>query len=151
YVKGNVPLFVRISHHQKFNLFSWNELLKDDGHIVIGVNGGSHAMEINIQNGVKIRYNGDVSKNASRLDFGNGTNFPWRIYTNDSNVIGTINYSQKPDCFFGGDPVYLGVPLLSNHKEYKKCNAAPWMRKEWNEPPIPPQKSKKNRAITIEN
>ncbi|MES2140251.1 MAG: hypothetical protein V4511_11140 [Bacteroidota bacterium] len=151
YVKGNVPLFVRLSHHQKFNLFAWDELLKDDGHIIIGVNGGSHAMEINIQDGVKIRYNGDISKKNGRLDFGDGTNSPWRIYTNDANVIAAVNYTQKPDCFFGGDPVYHGIPMLSSHKEYKKCNPAPWMRKEWNESPIPHQKSKMNMAITIGN
>ncbi|MES2396942.1 MAG: hypothetical protein V4549_13100 [Bacteroidota bacterium] len=151
YVKGNVPLYVRLSHHQKFNLFSWDELAKDEGHIIIGVNGGSHAMEIGIRNGVKIRYNGDISKKNGRLDFGDGTNSPWRVYTNDVNVTGVINYTQKPDCFFGGDPVYSGVPMLSSHKEYKKCNNAPWLRKEWNEPPIPRQKSKMNMAITIGN
>ena len=151
YVKGNVPLYVRLSHHKKFNLFSWDELLKDDEHIIIAVNGGSHAMGEGRQDGVEIRYNGDISKENGRLDFGDGTNSPWRIYTNDTNVIGAINYVQKPDCFFGGDPVYSGIPKLSCNKEYKKCSPAPWLRKEWNAPPIPRQKSKMNMAITIGN
>lgn len=151
YVKGGMPLYIRISHHNKFNLFSWDELLKDNEHIIIGVNGGSHAMGVEGQNGVEIRYNGDISKKTGRLDVGDGAKSPWRIYTNDTNVIGAINYTQKPDCFFGGDPVYSGVPMLSCHKEYKKCNKAPWLRKEWNEPPIPRQKSKINMAITIGN
>lgn len=142
YEKDSIPIFVRISHHKKFNLFPWSRLPKDNGHIIIGVNGGSHAMGAHNQNGVKIRYNGDVSKNSGRLDFGDWKNFPWRIYTNDAKVTGAINYIQKPDCFFNGDPVYLYVPMLSSNKEYKNCSKAPWMRKEWDEPPLPKALSK---------
>lgn len=137
YVKEGVPLYANISHHHKFYLFSWSELQKDNDHIIIGVGGGSHAMIKNSKNGVKIRYNGEVSKNSGRLDFGDGKTWPWRIYSNDTNVTGAINYTQKPDCFFNGDPVYLYFPMLSNSKEYCKCSLAPWMRKEWNEPPNP--------------
>ncbi len=137
YVKAGIPLYVRISHHKKFNLFSWDGLAKDKWHIIIGVYGGSHAMGANNQNGVQIRFNGDISKNASRLDIGDRTNSPWRIYTNDVNVDGAINYIQTPDCFFNGDTVYYNIPLLSGNKEYKNCNKAPWLRDEWDNPPSP--------------
>ncbi len=135
YVKNGFPIYARLSHHHKFNLFPWAELQKDDGHIIIGVNGGSHAMGNNKKYGVKIRYNGEISKNSGRLDVGDGAVFPWRIYSNDLNVTGTIKYIQKPDCFFNGDPVYHNVPMLSSSKEYEHCSKAPWMRIEWDAPP----------------
>ena len=137
YVKDGVPLFARISHHHKFYLFSWSELPKNNDHIIIGVGGGSHAMEKNSGKGVTIGYNGEITKNKGRLDFGDGKTFRWRIYSNDVNVAGAINYIQKPDCFFNGDPVYSNFPKLSSHKEYGNCSKAPWMRKEWDHPPMP--------------
>jgi len=142
YVKNGIPDYVYISHHNKFNLFSWAELPKEEGHIIIGVNGGSHAMGKRNKDGVKISYQGSISKNSGRLDVGDGDTFPWRIYTNDTNVIGEINYVQKPDCFFEGDPVYLNIPMLSSNKEYKHCNKAPWMRIEWDKPPVPDDKTR---------
>jgi hypothetical protein len=87
--------------------------------------------------GVKIRFNGEVSKNAGRLDFGDDKNFPWRIYTTDANVIGAIKYIQNPGCFFNGDPVYPHIPGLSSKMEYGGCSKAPWIRSEWNNPPCP--------------
>jgi hypothetical protein len=137
YVKVGVPQIVRISHHEKFKLYTWNELSKDEGHIIIGVNGGSHAMGKDNQKGVQIRYNGDIAKKAGRLDSGDGKNLPWIIYTNDGNINGGMDYVQKPDCFFNGDPVYKSVPFLSCKKEYKNCSKAPWLRKEWDKPPSP--------------
>ena len=135
YVKSDVPIYVRLSHHHNFKIYSWEELSKDDGHISIGVNGGSHAMSKKNLKGVKIQYNGMVSKNLGRLDFGAGTTLPWRIYTNDANVIGAINYIQSPDYFFGGDPVYPHIPMLSGNGEYNDANKAPWIRREWDNPP----------------
>ena len=142
YVKESIPMYVYISNHNNFNLFSWGEITKDNDHIIIGVDGGSHAMGINYQRGVEIRYNGDVLKNAGRLNFGDGGNFPWRIYSNDINLSKAINYIQKPDCFFHGDPVYWNIPMLSKSKDYGKCSNAPWIRKEWDNPPCPISESK---------
>lgn len=138
YVQDSIPIYAMISNHNNFNLFSWADLPKDDGHIIIGVDGGSHAMGNNNQNGVKIRYNGEVSENSGKLDFGNGQIFPWRIYTNDSNVIQAINYIQSPDEFFHGDPVYPDIPQLSSSDEYGSPSAAPWNRSEWDDPPSVP-------------
>ena len=151
YVKDGKPLFVRMSNHKKFKLFYWDQLQKDDGHIIIGVHGGSHAMDVNRQDGVQIRHNGDIAKRSGRLDVGDGKNFPWRIVTNDVDVMGAINYIQKPDCFYNGDPVYFNFPPLFKNKENKNCSNAPWIRTEWNDPSIPSPRSKMNIAITIGN
>jgi len=137
YVKDDIPLFAGISHHHKFNLFSWAELRKDNDHIIIGVGGGSHAMGKYNEKGVTIRYNGDIKKNSGRLDSGDGKTFAWRIYSNDTHITGAINFIQKPDCFFNGDPVYSNFPMLSNKVEYGKCSKAPWKRIEWDNPPMP--------------
>ena len=137
YVKNGVPMYARLSHHRSFKLFSWTELPKDDSHIIIGVNGGSHAMGKRNGKGVKIKFNGEVSKNSGRLDFGDGITFPWRIYTNDANVIGAINYIQSPNYFFGGDPIYPYIPMLSKSGEHTDASKAPWIRSEWNNPPCP--------------
>lgn len=136
YVKNDIPVFVRISHHKKFDVFRWDELFKDGDHIIIGVKGGSHAMNDKQQKGVQIRYNGDVSKRLGKLNSGEGANFQWQIYSND-NILNAINYIQKPDCFFNGDPIYRSIPWVSINKEYKKCSNAPWLRTEWNSPPKP--------------
>lgn len=137
YEKNNIPVYVRISSHNKFNLFSWAELLKDDEHAIIGVKGGSHAMHNKDKKGVQIRYNGEISKRAGRLDTGDKKTFPWKVYSNDSDVKNAIPYMQQPDCFFHGDPVYTTVPILSSSKEYGKCSKAPWNREEWDHPPKP--------------
>lgn len=151
YVKNNIPLFVGMSSHKKIYFYTWAELPKDDGHIILGVNGGSHAMQNKIQNGVEIRYNGNIHKKSGTLLTGDGKTFPWRIYTNDANVIAAVNYIQKPDCFFGGDPFYYAIPWLSSKNEYKNCNPAPWLRKEWNDPPSPDAKATINLSISIGN
>lgn len=136
YMKNEIPMYVRLSHHHNFKLFFWSEFSKDEGHIIIGVNGGSHAMNKKNKKGVKIRYNGHISKNSGRLDFGSNSKLTWRVYTNDKNVIGAINYIQSPDCFFNGDPVYPNIPGLSSKKEYEHCSKAPWIRREWDNPPV---------------
>ncbi len=137
YVKENAPVYVRISSHNKFNLFYWAELLKDDKHIIIGVKGGSHAMHNKDKKGVQIRYNGEISKRKGRLDTGDKKISPWKIYSNDAGVKDVIPYLQQPDCFFHGDPVYMTVPVLSSSKECEKCSKAPWKREEWEHPPKP--------------
>ena len=134
YVKRGVPEFVKLGWHHSFNLYKWKELRKDEGHIIIGVGGGSHALSKKNKKGVQIRYNGEVSKNKGRLDVGDHSVLPWRIYTNDTDVNGTIRYIQSPDCFFNGDPVYPNCGKLSCKKEYEKCSKAPWMRREWDDP-----------------
>ncbi len=135
YIKDNSPVYVWISSHNKFNLFKWSELLKDEEHIVIGVKGGSHAMHGKDKKGVQIRYSGEISKRKGRLDIGDGKKLPWKIYCNDANVKGAISYLQSPNCFFNGDPVYRSFSILSNGNEMDKCSPAPWKRTEWDNPP----------------
>jgi hypothetical protein len=137
YEKGGTPLYARISSHSKFYLYTWSELEKDEGHVVIGVKGGSHAMDNKNKKGVQIRYNGEVLKRKGRLDAGDKKKFPWKIYSNDKNVTGVIPYLLHPDCFYNGDPIYIAFPVLSNSKEYEKCSHAPWKREEWDTPPSP--------------
>ncbi len=139
YVKDTTPYYVFLGHHTKFNSLTWNELPKDNNHAIIGVNGGSHAMENKNQPGVEIRYNGAVSKREGKLDTGNGKTLPWRIFSNDSNMTGAISYIQQPDCFFNGDPLYGNIIELSSSKEFNKCSKAPWLRLEWDNPPKPIQ------------
>jgi hypothetical protein len=137
YVKDTTPCYVFLGHHKKFNSYNWNELPKDNDHAILGVNGGSHAMENKNQIGVEIRYNDAVSKHAGRLAVGDGKNLSWRIFSNDSNVIEAIPYVQQPDCFFNGDPLYGNIIELSSSKELDKCSKAPWLRLEWDNPPKP--------------
>ncbi|MES2591371.1 MAG: hypothetical protein V4608_05770 [Bacteroidota bacterium] len=137
YVKNGTPAYVRISHHKRFDIYRWDELFKDADHIIVGVKGGSHAMNNKQQKGVQIRYNGDVSKRLGKLCAGEGKNFQWQIFSNDPNVMKAVNYIQKPDCFYNGDPVYPSIPGVSISKEYKECSPAPWLRSEWNNPPKP--------------
>lgn len=140
YVKDSIPVYVWISSHSKFNMFKWSDLMKDQGHIIIGVYGGSHAMGNKDKRGVEIGFNGQITKRAGRLDVGDGKRLPWKIYSNDSNVNKTIPFVQTTECFYSGDPVYNSFPVLSSGKEMTNCNPAPWKRKEWEHPPLPEKK-----------
>ena len=133
YVKDTMPIYIMISSHDNFNLFSWCEISKDDGHPVIKVDGGSHAMGKGSQDGVVIRYNGEISKNNGQLDVGDSAAIPWIIYSNDFNVFNAISYIQSPDTFFYGDPEYS-----SNSNEWGDPRDAPWKRVEWDNPPTVP-------------
>ncbi|MBN4051383.1 T9SS type A sorting domain-containing protein [bacterium AH-315-M05] len=133
YVQDTSPVYIRISNHSDFFTFSWCEIPKDDGHPYIGVDGGSHAMKMSNEDGVKIRYNGEISKNNGRLDFGDSLTIPWIIYSNDSNVLNSVTYIQYPDTFYYGDPVYF-----TNSDEWGDPRDAPWKRDVWDTlPPVP--------------
>ncbi|MDA9564287.1 hypothetical protein N9R81_06420 [Flavobacteriales bacterium] len=132
YVVDSVPEYIKISHHDEFTTYSWDELTLDDGHPSIGVDGGSHAMGISAQDGVKIRYSGAVSANNGNLIAGDGQTFTWQILTNDNNVIGGIPYTAQPHLFYYGDPFYS-----TNSTEFGDDRQAPWMRTEWSNPPTP--------------
>ena len=131
YVKDTTPVYIYISWHTDFNLYSWCEISKDDGHPIINVNGGSHAMEPGTQDGVVIRYNGEITKNNGRLDYGDLLTIPWLCYSNDFDVLNGISYIQSPDTFYYGDPEYL-----TNSNEWGDARDAPWKRDEWDNPPV---------------
>lgn len=137
YVKDETPVCVRISCHNRFKQYLWTKLILDNGHPIIGVSGGSHAMNNKGRKGVQIRYNGEINKRKGILESGDGKTCLWEIYSDDMNVKSTIPYSQQPDCFFNGDAIYRNFPLLSKNGERSSCSKAPWKRDEWNNPPLP--------------
>ena len=132
YVLNNSPKYIKISSHNSFQTVSWSSILKENGHPKLGVDGGSHAMKTNSEDGVKIRYTGQISRNNGTLLNGNNKTFPWKIYSNDNNVSGATSYRQFPNIFYYGDPEYS-----TNSNEYGSPNDAPWIRTEWNNPPMP--------------
>lgn len=137
YELENKPVYVALSHHKKIHFYKWEELLKDENHIIIGVKGGSHALTIQNKKGVEIRFDGTISKNKGYLEQGDKETLPWRIYSNDEHLKGVLYFAQQPDCFYNGDPVYKNIPKLSCKKELENCSKAPWLREEWNKPPLP--------------
>lgn len=131
YLKNGEPTHLLISNHNNYKMKSWSDVPKDDGHPLIGVDGGSHAMKWKLEDGVQIRYSGEISKNNGRLDEGDNSIQPWVIYSNDS-LKGTIPFLNKPDIFYYGDPEYK-----LNSNENGDPRDAPWKRNEWNNPPLP--------------
>lgn len=88
-------------------------------------------MKWKTEDGVQIRYNGEISKNNGRLDEGDGSTQQWVIYSNDT-LQSVIPYISKPDIFYYGDPAYT---LYSD--EFDDPRDAPWQRAEWDTPPLP--------------
>ncbi|MBU0763247.1 MAG: T9SS type A sorting domain-containing protein [Bacteroidetes bacterium] len=133
YVQDTVPVYLKLSNHISFNTYSWCEITKDNNHPYIGIDGGSHAIKTSDEDGVRIRYNGEITKNNGDLIFGDSLTIPWIIYSNDPGVINSVPYVQSPDTFLYGDPEYF-----TNSDEYGSPNPAPWMREEWDDPPSVP-------------
>ena len=133
YVQDTTPFYVCISSHISFTGYSWCEILHDNNHSLIGVDGGSHGMKTGSEDGVKIRYNGEISENNGTLIYGDSLTIPWIIYSNAPNVLGAVPYIQSPDTFYYGDPYYI-----TNSNEYGDPNPAPWIRTEWDNPPSVP-------------
>jgi hypothetical protein len=132
YVKNNVPQFIRLSHHNSFTTYRWNDFPKEDSTPVIGVHRGSHAMHNFSEDGVKIRFDGKITANKGKLLHGNNEIIPWIIYSNDKNVVGEISFSEMTETFYYGDPSYA-----FNGNESGDGNKAPWKRSEWENPPMP--------------
>jgi len=133
YVQDTTPFYVCISSHISFTGYSWCEILHDNNHSLIGVDGGSHGMKTGSEDGVKIRYNGEISENNGTLIYGDSLTIPWIIYSNAPNVLGAVPYIQSPDTFYYGDPYYI-----TNSNEYGDPNLSPWIRTEWDNPPSVP-------------
>jgi hypothetical protein len=133
YAQDTTPFYVYISSHISFTGYSWCEISHDDSHPLIGVDGGSHGMKTGSEDGVKIRYNGDISANNGTLIYGDGFILPWNIFSNDSGLVNVTTFLQSPDTFYYGDPYYL-----TNSNEYGDPNPAPWVRPEWDTPPSAP-------------
>ncbi|KFN01297.1 hypothetical protein D0U04_29085 [Bacillus clarus] len=129
YLKNGKPMYVLLSTHNNYSIKPWPDIPKDQNHPLIGVDGGSHAMKWAAEDGVQIRFNGEISKNNGRLDVGDGSIQPWVIYSNDS-IEDVQSYATIPDIFYYGDPAYSW-----NSNEYGDPRDAPWKRSEWNDPP----------------
>ncbi len=132
YFLDGVPVYIKVGWHNDFNTYSWDSFPKDDGHPRLKVDGGSHAMSDGDEDGVEIRYNGEINKRGGRLDEGDGKVIPWVIYSNDENTINTVAYTESPEVFNGGDPEYS-----TNWDEYGGGIDAPWARDIWDNPPSP--------------
>jgi hypothetical protein len=97
---------------------------------------GSHAFiydEYNptIQDGVRIKYDGYITKRGGRLDVGNGLTLPWTIFSNDPNAYGVTSFTLSPGTYYDGDP------FIDGHDEYADGMPAPWQRVDWDSPPGP--------------
>lgn len=132
YLEEGSPQYIKLSSHYDFDTYSWDSFPKDNGYPRIRVEGGSHTMNDNDEDGVQIRYNGEIDKRGGHLDEGNGETVPWVIYSNDSNVENAVGYFESPSIFNGGDPEYS-----TNSNEYGSPSSAPWARDEWDSPPAP--------------
>lgn len=66
-MKNGVPTHLLISSYNEYKIKSWSEVPKDDG--------------------VQIRYNGDITKNNGRLDEGDHTNQPWILYSKENEKV----------------------------------------------------------------
>jgi len=132
YFEDNLPKYIKLGSHNDFNSYTWDSFPKDNGHPRIRVEGGSHAMNDGDEDGVQIRYSGEIDKRGGRLDEGDGEIIPWVIYSNDNNIGNAVGYSQSPYIFNGGDPEYS-----TNSDEYGNPSPAPWSRNEWDSPPAP--------------
>jgi len=140
YVQDGQPKYLRLSSHSDFNLFRFcDEFVLDDGHPVIRVTSGAHAINPGTADGVQIRYNGQITANNGRLDAGDGQSIPWVIYSNDVGVTGATPFSPDPTSFFHGDPYYPCLPFgLSDCIEYGSPNNPPWLRSDWSTPATAP-------------
>ncbi|ARU63636.1 hypothetical protein CBW65_23420 [Tumebacillus avium] len=131
YEQNGVPTHLLISDHNTYHIYKWADVPKDNAHPKISVDGGAHAMKLSSEDGVRIRYNGAISKNNGRLDQGDLTTVPWVIYSNEA-FSGVTSYSASPNVFYGGDPEYS-----TNSNEYGSPSNAPWVRGDWTTPALP--------------
>ena len=132
YIDNGIPQYIKVGWHNDFNTYSWNSFPKDEGHPKLKVDGGSHAMSDGDEDGVQIRYNGEITKRGGRLDAGDGETIQWVIFSNDSNALNTLGFTESPNIFNGGDPEYS-----TNSDEYGGSIDAPWARDIWDNPPVP--------------
>ncbi|MFH0867638.1 MAG: T9SS type A sorting domain-containing protein [Bacteroidota bacterium] len=130
YVQDTIPYYILLSSHTTYNIYSWADIISDNYHAYAGVDGGSHAMKNSAEDGVRISYYGEITKNNGTLNTADSITIPWTVYSNDTNVANCINYIQSPDTFYYGDPSYL-----TNSNEWGDPNPAPWIRDEWDNPP----------------
>ena len=135
YELNDEPEYIKMNSHDIFTTYNWDDIQKDEGFPVMDVDGGGHAMNPGEdEDGVKIRYFGEIISNGARLDAGAGDTIPWIIYSNVPNAISAQTFVQQPDTFNYGDPEYW---FLANPDEYGDRRAAPWNRPQWDVPPAP--------------
>jgi hypothetical protein len=131
YFKNGAPVKVLLGDGTSHKFVSWLLMPKDSGRPKIGVALGGHGFKTATEDGVKIRYDGLISKNNGRLDQGDGQKIPWVVYTNEP-FAGAIGLPLTTEWFYRGDPAYSGNP-----DDYGDPLHAPWFLPEWNFPPLP--------------
>ena len=129
YTIHGVITHVGYSWHNTIRIATWCEIRKDDTHPLIGVDGGSHAMKNNSEDGVLIRYNGHIYRRNGQLNT-DSLYVPWVIYSNDSQVTNAVPYLAYPDTFFYGDPYH-------GSDEYSDPRPAAWAQTRWKRPELP--------------
>jgi hypothetical protein len=119
YLKNGQPTHILISQHNNNQIIPWVNIRKDQQHPLIGVDGGSHAMKNASEDGVKISFDGTITKNAGTLNQGAGQKLPWIIYSHQF-FEGTTNYTQQPDTFFMATLHTLAIRLsLGIHDKHR--------------------------------
>jgi hypothetical protein len=135
YEMDGQPEYIKLNNHTFFTTYDWASFPKDNGHPIIDVGGGGHAMlPGGNEDGVLVRWNGIISENDGHLDHGANDTIPWRLFSNDSLVLNTWPYIMQPDTFNYGDPIYF---LFTSTDEYGDQRPAPWKRDVWDSPPLP--------------
>jgi hypothetical protein len=131
YFKNGAPVKVLLGDGTSYKSVSWLLMPKDNGRPKIGVTLGGHGLKTASEDGVKIRYDGSITRNNGRLDQGDGQTIPWVVYSYDP-YPGALGLSLTTEWFYRGDPAYSGNP-----DDYGDPLHAPWFQTEWNTPPLP--------------
>ena len=128
--RDTVPVYVQVSYFGRLKKYSWLDFQQDEGHLVLGVKRGDHSFVIKSQDGVAIRYNGEIHVQNGTLLEGDAKVIPWTIYTLKDFVVNATLFDDKLNTkFYYGDVAYP-----RSGKEMDKVRKAPWRRRRWRRP-----------------
>jgi hypothetical protein len=141
YMLNGSPYSTRVSFHGAALWYDWddwvnNYKIESTSHLKLSLEAGYHCFTPPyqaIEDGVRIKYDGYVTKRGGRLDYGDNIIFtPW-VFSNDSNLSSVTTYTQAPQSYWGGDSWYGSSENMGSDIE------PPWSRSEgyWDTPPSP--------------
>jgi hypothetical protein len=137
---GN-PQYVAASVHQFVIGYDWDDfytlgLVEGGSHLLLSCSADGHgiwAPSGGTATGVKIRYDGYVSKRSGTLSQGDGTNPGWTHFSNDSLVSPRTSFDELPSVYDYDDQwTYNGHSYGNN--DFTDPNDAPWERRTWSIP-----------------
>jgi uncharacterized repeat protein (TIGR01451 family) len=110
-LQDNEPKWVEAGHHLQFRWRPWDDAsleTEDDSHLVLSVEGGSHATKLGDQgreDGLILHWTGEVElSQTSSLNQGHDYIGGWVIRTDDEAVADrTASIGTRPTYFYGGD------------------------------------------------